>query len=190
MLRPLRNLHFEVRKVLCLPRNLHFEFHYVLRLQRKLHFKVRKVLRLPRNLQTSHMSPVTTSERLEDHHHVQSHLPRNLHVEVEPLRSLAPVTKSRLWTRFHLRLPRKVTTMSENAQRERSHDKRLWFHACVVYSCLTYDLVWLKENRCYLCGRSRLIACIHRLSAVSPKGYVLRVVANLLHHGWCARPVG
>ena len=46
-------------------------------------------------------------------------LPRNLHLEVKPLRSLAPATKSQTVdhenTRFPLRLPRKVTTMSENA---------------------------------------------------------------------------
>ena len=58
--------------------------------------------------------------RLDDHHHVQSaHLPRNLRFEVKPLRSPAPVTKSRNLdhqnTRFPLRLPRKVITMCENA---------------------------------------------------------------------------
>ena len=75
-----------------------------------------QVLRLPRNLQTSHMSksqdslphvqksgftaPVTKSGLLDDHHHVQSavYLPRKLHFEAKQLRSLAPVTKSRLWS--------------------------------------------------------------------------------------------
>ena len=65
-----------------------------------------QVLCLPRNLQTSHMwksydslhlsrnqsaSTITTMSKL-------LHLPRNLHFEVKPLQSLAPVTKSRLWT--------------------------------------------------------------------------------------------
>ena len=79
----------------CLPRNLRFEVH--------------KVLYLPRNRSANEphaqpsrfTSPVTKSERLEDHDHVMSkvlHLPRSLHFEVQLLRSLAPVTKSRLWT--------------------------------------------------------------------------------------------
>ena len=46
-------------------------------------------------------------------------LPRSLHFEVTPLRSLAHVTKSRMWTpqntRFPLRLRRKVTTLPKNA---------------------------------------------------------------------------
>ena len=44
-------------------------------------------------------------------------LTRNLHFEAKSLRSLAPVTKSRLWTtktRCPLHLRRKVTTMCEN----------------------------------------------------------------------------
>ena len=53
------------------------------------------------------------------------HLPRNLHFEVKPLRSFSPVTKSLLWTtkdtRFPLRLPREVTTMSENVRKCARH---------------------------------------------------------------------
>ena len=43
---------------------------------------------------------VTKTERLEDHHHVQSAAPatKPTRVQIKPLRSLAPVTKSRLWT--------------------------------------------------------------------------------------------
>ena len=42
---------------------------------------------------------VTKSERLKDHHMSKVlRLPQDLHFEVKPLRSLAPVTKSRLWT--------------------------------------------------------------------------------------------
>ena len=70
------------------------------------------------------MAPVT-KERLEDDHdsdHDQSTtLPRRLHFDAKPLGSLAPITKSRLWTTktrgFPLRLPRKVTTMSENSRK-------------------------------------------------------------------------
>ena len=96
----------EVHKVLCLPRSLHFKSHKVAR--RNLHFKVHKVLRtapttilespphveshdslhLSRNQSAS--KTTTTSKVL--------HLPRNLHFEVSRLRSLAPVTKSRLCT--------------------------------------------------------------------------------------------
>ena len=104
-----RNLHFEVHKVLYLPRNLHFEVHKVLCLPRNLHFEVYKVLCLLRNLQTSHMlrshdslylsrnqsaSKITTMSKV-------LRRPRNLHFQVKPLRSLAPVTKSRLWTVDH-----------------------------------------------------------------------------------------
>ena len=102
----LRGLHVEVHKVLHLPRNLHVEVHKVLRLSRNLHFEVDKVLCLPRNLQTSHMPKSCDSVHLSQ---VQSsskittmskvlRLPRNLHVKVKPLRSLAPVMKSRLST--------------------------------------------------------------------------------------------
>ena len=44
-------------------------------------------------------APVTKSDRLEDHHHVQSagHATKSDFLN-KPLRSLAPVTKSRLWT--------------------------------------------------------------------------------------------
>ena len=103
-----RNLHLEVHKVLHLSRILHVEVHKVLRLSRNLHFEAHKVLCLPRKLQRSHMwksydatihwhlsrnqstSTITTSKVL--------HLLRNMHFEVKPLRPLAPVTKSRLWT--------------------------------------------------------------------------------------------
>ena len=44
-------------------------------------------------------APVTKSELLDDHHMSKVvHLPRKLHLEVKPFRSLAPVTKSRLWS--------------------------------------------------------------------------------------------
>ena len=45
-------------------------------------------LRMSRNLSSS---TITALSKV-------LHLPRNLHLEVKPLRSLAPVTKSRLWT--------------------------------------------------------------------------------------------
>ena len=99
-----RNLHFEVHKVLCLRRNLHFEVHEVLHLSRNLHCKVHKVLRLPRNLQTSHMSKSHDSLHLSRNQSASTiatmsevlRLPRNLHFELKPLRSLAPVTGSTL----------------------------------------------------------------------------------------------
>ena len=131
---------FEVHQVLCLPRDLRFEVHKVLHLPRNLHFEVDKVLRLPRNLalrltavpatksanephvqQSRLTAPVTKSELL-DQHHIQKglRLPRKLHFEVKQLRSLALVTKTRLWSTkargFPTRLPRKVTTMYENAR--------------------------------------------------------------------------
>ena len=110
-------LHFEVCKVLCLRRNLHFEVQKVVCLPRNLHFEVHKVLRLSRNLhvQTSRFTA--------------TNLPRKLHFEAltAPI-SCACHEKSTLdhqSTRFPLRLPRKVATMSENAraQRERSPEK-------------------------------------------------------------------
>ena len=141
VLRLPRNLHIEVHKVLCLPRNLHFEVHKVLRLPRNLHFEGHKVLRLPRNLhfevhmlglpksahRGSQCAPATKSAN-EPHPERRSPpskitkvlcLPRNLHFEVKP----APIPctcheKSTLDhenTRFPLHLPRKVTTMCENA---------------------------------------------------------------------------
>ena len=126
-----QNLHFEVHHALCLRRNLHFEVHKVLRLPRNLHFEVDKVMRLPRNPQASHMSKSHDSLHLSRNLSSSTittmskvlRLPRKLHIEVKQLRSLAPVTKSRLvdfgapkLTRFPLHLPRKVTTMSENAR--------------------------------------------------------------------------
>ena len=104
-----RSLHFEVDKVLCLPRNLHFEVHKAPSLPRNLHFEGHKVLCLPRNsrnLQTSHMSKSNDSLRLSRNQSSSKiitmskvlHLPRKLHFEVKHVRSLAPVTKSRLWT--------------------------------------------------------------------------------------------
>ena len=94
---------------------------------RSLHFEVHQVLCLPRYLHSSHMpkshnctAPVTKSELLDDHHHVQSAAP----AAKTALRSkTAPIPcvcheKSTLEhqnTRFPLRLPRKVTTVCENA---------------------------------------------------------------------------
>ena len=88
----------------------------VLRVQRNLHFKVRQVRRLPHNLQTSHVSK--SHDSLRPSRNLRSstittmskvlHLPRKLHFEVKQLQSLAPV-------RFPLRLPRKVTSMYQNA---------------------------------------------------------------------------
>ena len=49
-------------------------------------------------------APVTKSELLDDHRHVQSAAPATksaLRSEVKPLRSLAPVTTSRLWAPKH-----------------------------------------------------------------------------------------
>ena len=122
-----RNLHFEAHQVLRLPRNLHFEVHQMLCLPRDLYFEVHQVLCLPRNLQTSHMSKSHASLHLSRNRSSSTittmsealYLPRKLHFEVKQLRSLAPVTKKstleRQNTRFPLRLPRKVTTMCENA---------------------------------------------------------------------------
>ena len=115
-----QDLYFEVHKVLRLPRTLHFEVHQTLPLPRNLHSEVHKALCLPRNLHTSHMSKSQVkihrtclkSKYLKDHHHVQSAAPATIsHFEVKPLRSLVVQN-----TRFPLRLPRKVTAMSENAR--------------------------------------------------------------------------
>ena len=146
-----RNLHFEVHKVLCLPqylhfkvhqrldlpRNLHFEVHQVLCLPRNLHFEVHKVLRLSRNLQRSHMSKShdalhlsrsLSSSTITTMSRVQSAAPATkLHFEVKQLRTLAPVTKSRLWSTktqgfpcaCHEKLP-PCTKMRTAPQRERS----------------------------------------------------------------------
>ena len=115
-----RNLHFEVHQVLCLPRNLHFEVHQVLCLPRNLHFKVHQVLRLPQNLHANEphvqkprfTAPVTKSELLNDHHHVQSAAPATK-TAVRSKTAPIPCTsheKSTLDhedTRFPLHLPRK-----------------------------------------------------------------------------------
>ena len=109
------------RKVLRLPRNLHIEVtkievHQVLRVLRNPHFEAHKVLRLPRSLQTSHMS----KSHVEDHHRVQSTAPAT---KSAARSTTAPIpctchessTLDHQNTRFPLRLPPKVTTMSENA---------------------------------------------------------------------------
>ena len=67
---------------------------------------------------TGFAAPVTRSERLEDHHHVQSAAPATK----SALLSMIPCTCHQKSTldhqnmRFPLCLPRKVTTMSENAR--------------------------------------------------------------------------
>ena len=52
------------------------------------------------HVEKSHFTPpVTKIERVEDHHHIQSAAPATKSaLRSKPLRSLAPVTKSRLWT--------------------------------------------------------------------------------------------
>ena len=63
-----------------------------------------RVLCLPRNLQTSHVSKSRESLHLSRNQSSSTittivlRLPRKLHFEVRQLRSLAPVTKSRLWS--------------------------------------------------------------------------------------------
>ena len=115
-----RNLHFEVHQVLHLPRNLHFEVHKVLPLPRNLHFEVHKVLHACHEICTSRVTECCacheickriTCPKVTIHMHLSRnlssstittmskvlHLPRKLHFQVKQLRSLAPVTKSRLW---------------------------------------------------------------------------------------------
>ena len=119
-----RNLRFEVHKVLCLLRNLHFEVHKVLCLPRNLHFKVHKILHLPQFLKPATCRKVTIHCACheisgEDHHHVQS----AAHATKSARRSKTapiPYPCREKWildhqSRFPLRLPRKVTAMSENA---------------------------------------------------------------------------
>ena len=136
-----RNLHLEVRQVLHLPRNLHIEAH-----RQSAAPATKSALRgspsavptksLPRgslsavsatksanepHVQKSRFTaPVTKSELLDDHHHVQSAAPATktaFRSKTAPI----PCTcheKSTLEhqnTRFSLRLPRKVTTMYQNA---------------------------------------------------------------------------
>ena len=145
-----RNLHFEVRKVLCLLRNMRFEVH---RKVLYLHFEVPccagheictsrftkccscqeictsrateccacheacKRATCPKSRFTA---PVTKSELLDDHHHVQGAAPATktaLRSQTPPI-PCACHEKSTLRhqnTRFPLRLPRKVITMCENA---------------------------------------------------------------------------
>ena len=134
-----RNLHFEVHQVLYLPRTLHVEVLQALCLPRSLHFEV-QVLHLPRNLhrvteccachkicknephvqKSQFTAPVTKSELLDDHHHVQS-AARATNIAFRSQTPPIPCTcheKSTLEhqnTRFPLRLPRKVVTICENA---------------------------------------------------------------------------
>ena len=103
---PATKLHFEVHKALYLPRSLHLRGSQMLHLPRNLHIEGDRVLCLPRKLQASHMSEShdllhlsrnQSSSKITTMSKVLC-LPRNLHFEVKPLRSLAPVGKSRLWT--------------------------------------------------------------------------------------------
>ena len=125
VLRLPRNLHFEVHKVLpsqsacachetALPGSQSavpatksaLKVHKVLHLPRNVHFQVHTVLHQQRFLKTSHMSKSHDSLHLSRNQSTSKIttmskalcLPRNLHMEVKPLRSLAPVTKSRLWS--------------------------------------------------------------------------------------------
>ena len=139
VLRLPQNLHVQVHQVLCLPRSLHFELHKVL-LARTLHLEAHKVLRLPRNLHFKIHMPqpcqgASPQERFQRQHPGSKaqlsremskittiskvlRLPRNLHRS-----NTAPIpcachekpTLDHHSTRFPLCLPRKVTTVSENA---------------------------------------------------------------------------
>ena len=122
-----RNLHSEVHQVLRLRRNLYIEVHQVLRLPRNLHFEGPQVLRLPQNLQTSHFFKNHDSLHLLGNLNSWTtpamfkvlYLRRKVHFEIKQFRSLAPVTKSRLWrtkTRGSLCIcHEKMTTMYQNA---------------------------------------------------------------------------
>ena len=98
--------------MLCLPQNLHFEVHKVLYLPQNLHFEVHQVLRLPRNL---HLLETKSAHRGS-----QSAAPATKYTfrsKAAPI-PCACHEKSTLEhqsTRFPWRLPRKVTTMCENA---------------------------------------------------------------------------
>ena len=118
-----RNLPFEVHQVLCLPRNLHFKgftkccacheictsrftkccacheicasrftkrctCHEICKRATCPKSKSHDSLHLSRNLSSSTIATMSKLLRL----------PRKLHFEVKQLRSLAPVTKSRLWS--------------------------------------------------------------------------------------------
>ena len=95
MLRLPRNLRMEVHKVLCLPRILRMEVHKVLCLPRNLHTlrgsasaaPATKSANEPHVQKSRFTAPVTKSELLDDHRQP---------FEANPLRSLAPVTISRL----------------------------------------------------------------------------------------------
>ena len=113
--------------MLRLSQNLHFEVHKVLRLSRHFQFEVRNALRLPRNLQKGDISRSHASQHLagkselvEDHHHVQSAVParKSTLPNKTALIPCACHDKSALNhenTRFPCHLPRKMTTMCENA---------------------------------------------------------------------------
>ena len=115
---PPRNLHFEVHKstacatksALPGPQTKYCTCHEIFNRSTspatKLHFKD-KVLRLPQFLlKTTHMSKSQDSLHLSRNWSASKitimskalRLPRSLQFKVKPLRSLAPVTKSRLWT--------------------------------------------------------------------------------------------
>ena len=109
-----RNLHFEVHQVLCLSHNQHFEVHKVLHLSRNLRFEVHQARCLPRNLQASHMSKSHGSLHLSRNLSSSTittmskvlHLPRKLHFEIKTV----PIPCT-----CHEKLPRKMTTMYQNA---------------------------------------------------------------------------
>ena len=115
-----RNLHFEVHKVLCLPRNLHTKrcaYHKIGTSQSALRGSQSAAPATKSAHEGSQSAPATKSA---NEPHVQKsrftapvtnqsalkittmskvlHLPKNLHFDVKPPRSLALVTKSRLWT--------------------------------------------------------------------------------------------
>ena len=108
--------------MLYTPRNLHIEVHQVLCLYGS------QVLCVPRNLQTSHMSKSHDSLHLSRNQSASKittmfkvlRLPQNLHFESRAAPILCTChekpTLDHHNTRFPLRLPRKVTTMSENAR--------------------------------------------------------------------------
>ena len=98
--------------------------HKVLHLPRKLHSEGDRAVPATKSANEPHVqksrftAPVTKSQLLDDHHHVESATPCT---KTAFLRSkTAPIcheksTLEHQTTRFPLRLPRKVTTMHENA---------------------------------------------------------------------------